>query len=327
MFSAISFPSHLPSPSNHLKLTLISLEDWALITLNGPDSVKYLHSQLTCDVALLDIDRFRFAAHCNAEGKMLSYLCIFHHREGIAFIERRSVRDSQLAELKKYAVFSRTTIIADDEAVLLGLAGFQAKATLERFFAKVPDADHPVMHYQKTTLLYFNSPTPRFVLVTTQAVRNAVQHKLQGQAQLNDSRQWLALDIEACYPIIDSANSKQFIPQAANIQALSGIDFNKGCYTGQEIIARAKYRGANKRAMYWLVGKAGHLPNTGDYLELKMGNLWRPTGTVLAACQLADGSVWIQAVISKDLASNSMLRVCDDDAGELTIHPLPYIIN
>ncbi|CAK8736960.1 tRNA-modifying protein YgfZ [Sodalis praecaptivus] len=100
MSSQVPFPPRLPSPSSHLPLTLISLEDWVLITLNGPDSVKYLQGQLTCDVASLQADRFSFAAHCDAKGKMFSHLCVFHHQEGMALIERRSVRDSQLAELK-----------------------------------------------------------------------------------------------------------------------------------------------------------------------------------------------------------------------------------
>ncbi|WMQ74888.1 MAG: tRNA-modifying protein YgfZ [Sodalis sp.] len=326
MSSQVFFPPRLPSPSSHLPLTLISLEDWALITLNGPDSVKYLQGQLTCDVASLEADCFSFAAHCDAKGKMFSHLCVFHHKDGMALIERRSVRDCQLTELKKYAVFSKTTIAADDEAVLLGVAGFQAQAALGGLFASVPNAAHSVAHHQNTTLLFFNLPAPRFLLITTPAVCDALQHKLEGHVQLNDSRQWLALDIEAGYPVIDSANGAQFIPQAANVQALDGISFNKGCYAGQEIVARAKYRGANKRAMYWLSGKAGHLPAAGDDLELKLGDNWRRTGTVLAACQLADSSVWIQAVLNNDLAPDSQLRVRDDAVGALAVRSLPYVI-
>lgn len=317
MPSQVFLPSSFPCPSRYLPLTLISLEDWALITLNGPDSVQYLQGQLTCDVASLNVDRFSFAAHCNAKGKMFSHLCVFHHREGMGLIERRSVRDSQCEELKKYAVFSNTTIVADDQVVLLGVAGFHAPAALSELFDILPDAAHPVAHYQDTTLLHFNLPQRRFLLITTPVVRDTMQYKLDGQARLNDSRQWLALDIEAGYPIIDSANSAQFIPQAANVQALDGISFNKGCYVGQEMVARAQYRGANKRALYWLAGKAGHLPAAGDDLECKMGNNWRRTGTVLAACQLEDSSIWIQAVLNQNLAPDSLLRVCGDKAGAL----------
>ncbi|WP_413737133.1 tRNA-modifying protein YgfZ [Sodalis sp. RH21] len=322
----VPFPPRLPSPSSRLPLTLISLEDWALVSVTGPDTLKYLQGQVTTDVAAMATDQHFLGAHCDAKGKMFSDLRIFHRREGMAYIERRSVRDSQLGELKKYAVFSKVTMAADDEAVLLGVAGFQARAALEGLFAALPDEEHQVVQDGETTLLHFSLPAERFLLVTTGTVLEALSDKLSGQAQLNDSQQWLALNIEAGLPLIDSANSVQFIPQATNLQALGGISFNKGCYAGQEMVARAKYRGANKRALYWLAGKANRVPAPADDLELQLGDNWRRTGTVLAACQLEDGTVWVQAVLNNDLAADSLLRVKDDTAGALAIQPLPYSI-
>ncbi|MGP2731348.1 tRNA-modifying protein YgfZ, partial [Serratia marcescens] len=126
----IPFPPRQPSASTHLPLTLISLEDWALVTLNGPDTVKYLQGQVTADIDALAADQHVLCAHCDAKGKMWSNLRLFHRSEGFAYLERRSVLDSQLAEIKKYAVFSKVTIAADNDAVLLGVAGFQARAAL-----------------------------------------------------------------------------------------------------------------------------------------------------------------------------------------------------
>jgi len=174
--------------------------------------------------------------------------------------------------------------------------------------------------------LWFNLPAERFLLVTTAAKAQELQDKLAGEAQLNDSRQWLALDIEAGFPIIDSATSAQLIPQATNLQALDAISFKKGCYTGQEMVARAKFRGANKRALFWLAGKAGVVPAANDALEMQMGENWRRTGTILAACQLDNGEVWVQAVLNNDLEADTVLRVQGDEGGKLKIQPLPYEI-
>lgn len=253
----IPFPPRQPSASSHLPLTLISLEDWALVTLSGPDRVKYLQGQVTADIEALAADRHVLCAHCDAKGKMWSNLRLFHRGEDFAYLERRSVLDSQLAEIKKYAVFSKLTIAVDSEAVLLGVAGFQARAALAGVFNSLPDAEHQVVQDGETTLLHFSAPAERFLLVTTAAVAEQLTGKLNEQAELNDSQQWLTLDIEAGYPVIDAANSGQLIPQATNLQALEGISFSKGCYTGQEMVARAKFRGANKRALYWLEGNAG----------------------------------------------------------------------
>jgi hypothetical protein len=114
------------------------------------------------------------------------------------------------------------------------------------------------------------------------------------------------------------------IPQATNLQALDAISFKKGCYTGQEMVARAKFRGANKRALYWLAGNASKVPEAGGSMELQMGDKWRRTGTVLSGVQLDDGSVWVQVVMNNDLEPDSVLRVEGDEGGKLTIQPLPY---
>ncbi|QTF09933.1 tRNA-modifying protein YgfZ [Brenneria izadpanahii] len=321
-----SFASQPLFASADLSATLISLDDWALVTLTGPDTVKYLQGQVTADVAALPADQHILCAHCDAKGKMWSDLRLFHHGEGFAFIERRSVRDTQLSELKKYAVFSKTTIAADDDLILLGAAGADIRKRLESAFSSLPTAEHPVIQDEGAAVLHFSHPAERFLLVLTAQRCAALLERLTGKTELNDSRQWLALDIESGLPIIDSGNSAQFIPQAANLQALNGISFNKGCYAGQEMVARAKYRGANKRALYWLAGQAGRVPEAGEDLELRLGDNWRRTGTVLAACRLQNESVWVQAVLNNDLEADSTLRVREDADGKLAIQPLPYAI-
>ncbi|MDU6410298.1 MAG: tRNA-modifying protein YgfZ [Yersiniaceae bacterium] len=319
------FPPQKPSASSHLPLTLISLEAWALVTVTGADTVSYLQGQVTADLASLGADQHVLCAHCDAKGKMWSNLRLFPHGDGWAYLERRSVRDSQLAEIKKYAVFSKVTFAAGDQAALLGVAGFQARAALAGVFDQLPTAQQPVVQAGDSTLLYFALPAERYLLVTTPEKAAALVEKLGGQAQLNDSEQWLALDIEAGYPVIDSANSAQFIPQATNLQALpAGISFSKGCYAGQEMVARAKYRGANKRALYWLAGQAARVPAAGEDLEMQMGENWRRTGTVLAAVQLSDGTLWVQVVMNNDLAPDSVFRVREETSGTLAIQPLPY---
>ena len=319
-----TLPPRQPAAASRLPLTLMSLDEWALVSVQGKDSTSYLQGQLTLDVAALDAAQHRPAAHCDAKGKMWSNLRLFHRGEGYAYVVRRNLREQQVTELKKYAVFAKVTIAADDDAVLLGVAGFQARAALANVFTTLPDATTPVVQQDDTTLLWFAEPAERFLLVTTPAQAEALQQKLAGEAQLNDSTQWLALDIAAGVPVIDSATTAQLIPQATNLQALDAISFKKGCYTGQEMVARAKFRGANKRALYWLAGSASKVPDAASSLELQMGDKWRRTGTVLSSVQLDDGSVWVQAVLNNDLEPDSVLRVEGDENGKLTIQPLPY---
>ena len=288
-----------------------------------PTPKKYLQGQVTADVSQMTEHQHLLAAHCDPKGKMWSNLRLFRRQDGFAFIERRSLRDDQLKELKKYAVFSKVTIAPDDEHVLLGVAGFRARAALKNLFNELPDAEKQLVSEGETSILWFEHPAERFLLVTDAATAERVTEALRGEAQFNNSQQWLALNIEAGLPVIDAANSAQFIPQATNLQALGGISFKKGCYTGQEMVARAKFRGANKRALWTLAGHASRVPEAGEYLELKMGENWRRTGIVLAAVQLDDGRLLVQAVMNNDMEADSVFRV-RDDANTLSIEPLPY---
>ncbi|PWW12799.1 tRNA-modifying protein YgfZ [Mangrovibacter plantisponsor] len=307
-----------------LPLTLMTLDDWAVATISGPDSKTYLQGQLTADLAQLTEHEHVLTAHCDAKGKMWSNLRLFPNEQGFSWLLRRSVCETQLSELKKYAVFSKVTIAPDDNAVLLGLAGFQARAALASVYTTLPDASQPVVQDGNTTILWLPLPAERFLLVTDASQAQVVADKLKGEAQRNNSQQWLALDIEAGYPVIDLANTNEFIPQAANLQALGGISFKKGCYTGQEMVARAKFRGANKRAMWLLSGKAGHIPAAADALEMKMGDNWRRTGRVLAAVSLEDGRTLVQAVMNNDIEPGTVFRVLGDEGSELSLEPLPY---
>ncbi|HED2612054.1 TPA: tRNA-modifying protein YgfZ [Citrobacter koseri] len=317
------FPPRQPSASARLPLTLITLDDWALASITGADSEKYMQGQVTADVNQLTEQQHLLVAHCDAKGKMWSNLRLFRDGDGFAWIERRSLREAQLTELKKYAVFSKVAIVPDDERVLLGIAGFQASAALANIFSELPNSEKQVVSEGASTLLWFEHPAERFLLITDVATAESLTEKLRGEAALNNSQQWLALDIEAGIPVIDSANSGQFIPQATNLQALGGISFKKGCYSGQEMVARAKFRGANKRALWSLAGKASRVPEAGEDLELQMGENWRRTGTVLAAVQLDDGQVLVQVVMNNDMEADSVFRV-RDDANTLHIVPLPY---
>ena len=103
----ISFPPRQPFASTRLPLTLMTLDEWALATITGVDSEKYIQGQVTADVSQMTEHQHVLAAHCDAKGKMWSNLRLFRQGDGFAWLERRSLRDAQLTELKKYAVFSK----------------------------------------------------------------------------------------------------------------------------------------------------------------------------------------------------------------------------
>lgn len=307
------------------ELALCTLSDWALVSAQGADATAYLQGQLTADLSQLAENAHQLAAHCDAKGKMWSNLRIFHDGEGYSYLLRRDVREQQLTEIKKYAVFSKVTFTADDSRTLLGVMGHQAADFLSSHFSQLPDASQPLVKEGETLLLWLATPAHRYIVITTPTQAEVL---LNGKADaVCDPQQWLAADIAAGIPVIEAANTAQLIPQATNLQALNAISFKKGCYSGQEMVARAKYRGANKRALYWLAGTATHTIAAGGAVALQMGGNWRKTGTVLCSVMVAPTTLWVQVVLNNDLGAEERFRLEGDEESDLRIQPLPYSLD
>ncbi len=319
------FPNQLPKPSQTLSATLISLDEWALVNVNGQDCRQYLQGQFTCDINELTDSTSTLAAHCDAKGKVFSVCCLFANKNaGLSYIQRENVLDKDMAELKKYAIFSKVEINKDDSSILLGLAGYNCREILQQHYAELPNLTKSVVHLPECSLLHFSQPTERFIIIATKKEAERLYTMLLGKVAINDSKQWQALDIEAGIPIIDTPCSETFLPQAINLHLLNAISFKKGCYVGQEMIARARYRGINKRAMFWLTGKSIYRPHISDTLEIQLGNDWRQTGTLLSYVMMDDGYYWIQAILSNDTSNMSNLRFSQEKDELLTIRSLPY---
>lgn len=324
VMTLLSTQATRPQAAINLPLTLISLDEWSFITAIGADSEKYLQGQLTTDVLALPKTQHTLSAHCEAKGKMWSTLRFFHLQDGFGYILRKNVAQKQLTELKKYAIFSKITLAENNDAVLLGLAGQGAAQALAQYFPDVPRKANEVVANQNSYLLQFPLPTERFLIITDKETAQKIATTIN--AANANSEQWLALDIEAGYPVIDTPNMEQFLPQATNLQALPlSICFKKGCYTGQEMVSRAKFRGANKRAMYLLTGGSAQLPEIGGSIEWQLGeDKWRKTGTVLSAVRFADNSIMAEVVMNNDMEADSVFRVPSDSNSRLSIKPLPY---
>lgn len=314
------FKEAIPVASSDLSLlTLILLNTWVLIRLKGKDAIQYLHNQFTCDIKNLNKYQYSFSTHCNIQGKMITNMYVFHFNDQeIAYIVPKSIAIKQVLAIQKYAIFSDVTITPDYNALIIGIIGLHTKKYLSVFFSKLPDSKNTVISYQDITIIYFNLPIERFLLIITNKLlfTTLVHTSHDFSAQYNDYTQWIALDIEAGYPYIGIETSELFFPQAANMNTLNGISFNKGCFLGQEILARIQYRKLNKKSLYHLFGKLNTFlytyknPLSGKNIELKMHNQnWKKIGTILQSCQIEDNYIWIQAILNKPISSTDCLRV------------------
>ncbi|WP_392562042.1 tRNA-modifying protein YgfZ [Orbus sturtevantii] len=302
--------------SQVLPLSKISLTDWQLIKVSGVDNSKFLQGQLTSDMNKLTDKNFLFAAQCEPKGKVLSNMLLFKQGDDIYYIERESVVDTQLKELKKYAVFSKVTFNIDTDLTIIGIAGNSNHHQLTEIAGLFNDAQN-CTSLNDLTYLRINFPTPRYIIIGKEHDIN--QLALVKECQVQSAEQWALLDLEANYPIIDMPLTNEYLPQAFNLQNFDAINFDKGCYCGQEMVARAQYRGINKRALYLLAGQSEKLPVIGDTLEQKMDENWRETGRITATLRLNDQSIWVQAILNNDLDTDTIFRVKNSPTSQLAL--------
>jgi folate-binding protein YgfZ len=308
-------PLQLASNDAIPQLAIAPLNSWGAITMIGDDKKSYLQGQVTCDVVTLEPHLSTFGAHCDAKGKVWSVFRLFHHNDGYAMFQPTSVIDKELAEIKKYAIFSKVEIKQSEE-IALGVMGEKATEFIDSLSSQTGDV-RPVeggtaVKIDEQRWLLLVAPDAAEQLVTT------------SQADKVNESLWTLLDIKAGLPILTAEQQNEHIPQALNVQAVDGISFTKGCYTGQETVARAKYRGINKRALFIVKGEAQQDIPANAELERAVGENWRSAGKLLASYRFSDNQAIALVVLPNNLEDDTQLRLKDQADSQWSFAPLPY---
>ncbi|WP_159084357.1 tRNA-modifying protein YgfZ [Dongshaea marina] len=295
------------------------LQQYAVIRATGPDRQTYLQGQLTCDLNNIEPGMQLLGACCDPKGKMLAELRVLNLGEELLLLTQKSLLDKLLAELKKYAVFSKVTLEdASDQWSVLALAGPHLAG---RFHSELPTEGSQL--HQQGMELSFSQPVERKLFVLPKAQAQDMIKSLEADAF--DESLWNGLEIAAGLAHLGAEQQLQFLPQSLNLQLLGGVSFKKGCYTGQEMVARARYRGANKRRVYLLTGTVGSLLTPESTLERKLESGWRSTGTILNHWQ-HQGEALMLAILPLDISDEDHFRIKDDENSEFRVSELPYSV-
>lgn len=307
-------PSSLDEQSALPPLALVNLDQYKAITLVGDDASSYLQGQITCDVTSLEREKSTLGAHCDAKGKVWSVFRLFHHQDGLAMVQDASAIATELTEIKKYAVFSKVTI-EESSHVVLGILGPNA----DEFIDAQSDTRADVRSVLGGTAVKVDSQRWMLLIEPEQ-----IEHYLNAVEIKFTASIWDRFDIEAGLPRLPQSQQSQHIPQALNLHLLGGISFTKGCYTGQEIVARAKYRGINKRALY-PVKTEGTLPvETSLTLERQVGENWRSAGELLMHYRFESQGAMGLVVLPNNLEADTRLRLAEQPDIEWSFADLPY---
>jgi folate-binding protein YgfZ len=290
------------------------LQHLGVLRISGADAAGFLQGQVSNDTRRLAERRALLSAWSSPQGRVLALLHLLPHSSGVAAILPRELLLPTLHGLRKYVLRAKVGI--EDAGDTLSVAGVHGRGSIERAGLPVPDADGGYVEAEGFALAAVNHDPDRFWVLADAA-------RLASAGWANDpagvEHDWRLADVRRGLPQIYLATRETFIPQMLNLDLLDGISFSKGCYTGQEIVARTQHRGRIKRRMHRLRLPAGAWA-VGQAIRLADGRAGRVTEVAQD-----DGHFEALAVLH-EAADASEGEPAADGAVAATILPLPYEI-
>ncbi len=327
--------AHFGQPERELRAALADnvccdLSHLGLIAAHGPDAETFLQGQLTCDVRHITPDHSLPGAHCTPKGRVFASVRLFQ-REAAYYLELpRELLEPTLVRLRKYVLRARITLEdASDALTRMGVAGPHAAMRVENVLGAVPDTVNgvvtaDVIYPNGVTAIRLPGATPRFELHGAVRELSTVWNSLAPNVTPVGAEPWRLLDILAGMPTVYPETVEAFVPQMLNLQLVDGVSFHKGCYTGQEIVARAHYLGKLKRRMYLARVDSSAPLRPGDPLFSPQADPGQRAGQLADAARHPAGGYAVLAVALIECAERGVLQRGDAHGPELRLEPLPY---
>ena len=301
------------------------LEDLAVLELKGGDPAKLLQGQITADLRLLTQTQALPGLLCNLKGRILSsFEIIMLGEDHLALVLPADTLAQVQAHLKKFEPFFKTQIqevTADYQ--LLGLSGKETPALVLSLLGAWPQTDYQQAITDSGLILHLPGPGARALLLLHRDAPDlqASLEKIERLTTSTTEEAWRLLDIQVGRAQVNAELSDRFLPQMLNFQALGAVSFKKGCYTGQEIVARAQFRGQVKKRLHRLHLKTNQLALPANLYDAE----GQPQGEILQLAPDGCGELEALAVINqKALETEQRFYADADQQIKASLLNLPY---
>ena len=298
-----------------------------LLRFDGPEVQSFLQGQLTNDVKALTETRSQYSGYCTPKGRLLASFLLWQHNAAVHMLLPLALCEPVRKRLSMYIL--RAKVKATDvssEHILFGLAGADSTSIAAAIAGAAPAAIHDVVHGDGVSVLML--PVQRYLMVATLAEASRVEATLTAAATEISEALWSALDIEAGIPSVVAATQEQFVPQTVNFDLIGALSFDKGCYPGQEIVARTHYLGRVKQRMVRArvtTSVAHEAPEAGDKLYSEpYGN--QASGMIVNAVSADANTHDVLAVIQTSSLDKSDVHWKSPDGPALQVQALPYTV-
>ncbi|MDH1654841.1 folate-binding protein YgfZ [Pseudomonas mosselii] len=295
-----------------------TLSHEGILAVRGSDAGKFLQGQLTCNIGYLSDEHASLGARCMVKGRMQSSFRILPEGNGYLLAMASELLEAQLADLKKYAVFSKATL-SDDSAAWTRFGLQQGDAALQALGLSV--AEEAGATARHAGLIAVRASAGRVELWAPAEQAAAVTQKLAASLPEGTLNDWLLGQVRAGIGQVMGPTRELFIPQMINLQAVGGVSFKKGCYTGQEIVARMQYLGKLKRRQYRLALAETAVPQPGA--EIFSPTHGSSVGEVVIGASTGS-AVELLAVLSAEAVADDNLHLGSLEGPRLSLLDLPY---
>ncbi len=308
---------------------LIDLSHLGLIRFSGDDAHNFLQGQLSCDVRNTSSSKATYGGYCTPKGRLLCSFLLWQDTDGSYLMQLPAeLTETTIKRLRMFVLRAKVVIQdSTDDYVRIGIAGQGTYSLLQNILAGISPPTEPlsIAIIPDGQIICHNETRFEILVKFTQAPM--LWEQLNVQAHCVGAATWDWLEIREGIPAIFKTTQEQFVPQMVNLDAIGGVSFKKGCYPGQEIVARTQYLGKVKRRMY-----RAHL-NADSPLEIAAGDHVYGTDTPDQACGMIvnaapapTGGVDVLAVIQVSSAEVGSVHWKTSNGPSLTLQPLPYPI-
>ena len=312
---------------------LCDLSHYALISASGEDTQSFLQNQFCNDVLNISETQSQLNAYCTPKGRILAFFRLFLRNDCYYLRLPQEILEPTLKRLRMYVMMSKVTLEdASDTLIRIGFAGATAGQILSKHLEKIPTATdemvnlNPEQDTEAGLSVICLQPGTRFEIIGSAEAVQTLWEKLATEATPVGSGSWELLDIHAAIPDVVTDTQEAFVPQMLNLQAINALSFKKGCYPGQEIVARMHYLGKLKRRMFVVHADEDSSVKPGDTLHAEGSESGQGVGKVVRAQSHPDGGTDLLAVIEISSAEQRTLRLHTADGPRLSLLKLPYTI-
>ena len=304
--------------------SLCDLSQYSTIVIAGNDASEFMQGQFTNDVNDVTENTSQLSAFCNQKGRMIANFRLFINKGNYFLSIKNSLVENSILHLQNYVLRSHVAIQdISEQLVHLGVCGDNAIKLLSPFINNVSDEIDSVSHNSDYIALRVAGTVPRYEIFCSAEHAKTLWDKVSTQANVVNSSSWDYLNILAGTPFIDQNTSEAFVPQMVNMELINGVSFTKGCFTGQEIVARMHYLGKLKKRTFRVHIATEEKPDTGDKLFAENARAGQNTGAILLSEKNPESGYDALAVI-QIADTESKLFLNNANGPTVTVKTLPY---